>query len=46
VQVGAGASVADVAVGADEVVRCLGDAEPGECLPVDVVQDAGRGVAG
>jgi hypothetical protein len=45
-QVGAGGTVADVAVGPDEVVRGLLHTQPRQCLPVEVVQGGGRGVAG
>jgi hypothetical protein len=43
---GGAAAVADAAIGPDEVLRRVLDAEPGERLPVDVVQDAGCGVPG
>jgi hypothetical protein len=46
VQIGPAAAVADMAVGADEVLRRPLDSEPGGRPPVGVVQAAGRGVAG
>jgi hypothetical protein len=46
VQVRPGGAVADVAVGSDEVVRCLLHIQPRERLPVDVTRGAGRGLAG
>jgi hypothetical protein len=45
-QVCASAPVTDVTVGSHQVVRRPVDAERGERLPVDVVEDAGRGFAG
>ena len=44
-QVGGAAAVADVAVGTHEVVCRPLDAEPGERLSADVVEDAGCGFA-
>ena len=46
VQVRPGGAVADVAVGSDEVVRCLPQTQPRERLPVEVMQGAGRGLEG
>src|SRR5215208_7865518 len=45
-EVGAAAAVADVAVWPHQVLRCAFDAEASERLPVDIVQCAGRRLAG
>jgi hypothetical protein len=46
VQVRPGGAVADMAVESDEVVRRLLHPQPRERLPVDVMQGAGRALAG
>ena len=45
-QVGAGGAIGDLAVRPDEVVRRLFDTKPRQRVPVDVLQGAGRSLAG
>src|SRR5262249_22075023 len=46
VEFGAAAAVADVAVGSDQILRLAVDGQPGERLPVEIVEEVGPGFAG